>query len=38
MVRFEELNRDPDLYIYDRGFYIKHPKKGELHYERDSYW
>lgn len=26
----EELENDPDLYIYDRGRYDKNPVKGEL--------
>lgn len=33
MDKIEEMEKDPDLYIYDQGRYNKKPIKGELRYE-----
>ena len=35
--KFEAVNKDPDLYVYDQGYILKKPKKGELNYERESW-
>jgi hypothetical protein len=34
MEEIEEMEADPDLYVYDQGYYLKKPEKGALNYER----